>query len=52
MMDRVVRLSTKGATMVMIAHRSLHAQSAQRAIRMLGGRVLSEVQGKAAALMS
>jgi putative ABC transport system ATP-binding protein len=47
-MDMLVRLHTDGATIVMVTHSSLHAQYAQRTIRMLDGRVLSETSVRGA----
>ena len=46
-MDMLVRLNTEGATIVMVTHSPLHAQYAQRTIRMLDGRVLAETTSKA-----
>jgi putative ABC transport system ATP-binding protein len=41
-MDMLVRLNADGATIVMVTHSPLHAQYAQRTIRMLDGRVIAQ----------
>jgi putative ABC transport system ATP-binding protein len=51
-MDMLVRLNTEGATIVMVTHSPLHAQYAQRTIRMLDGRVLSETTGRPIAALT
>ena len=45
-MNILVRLNTEGATIVMVTHSPLHAQYAQRTIRMLDGRVVAESTAK------